>query len=135
MLTINFKILQLTEAISTLIIMKYFKILFIAAACLLSLVPLDATAIEIYYFNHPTCASAEYKGDVLEIRTKNCYRHCPGEDIEDFVNNVKENVASQFGANIICGGKLESSFYSYLTHGYRYESLTMTFTGTAMKKL
>ena len=107
---------------------------------------MDATAFEIYYFDHPTCTSAEYKGDVLEIRTKDFYTQLFYQDgrfrgsqrnkaIEDFMNEVKANVPNKFGGSIICGGKLESSFYSYQSRSnIHYVALTMTFTGTAMKK-
>ena len=121
--------------------MKNFKIPFIVAICILNMVPLDASAFNIYYFDHPICGSAEYKGEVLEVTTEPNVWKAFGGNLETvdkwmvkFVNDVKTNVASKFGANIICGGKLESSFDTYQSNGYRYESLTMTFTGTAMKK-
>ena len=114
--------------------MKNLKISFTLATCLLILVPLDARAMEIYYFDHPTCASAEYKGDVLEIVTKDLDdRQNAAGFIKDFVKGVKTNVENNFGANIICGGKLVPLIYTYQSNGYRYIALTMTFTGTAMK--
>ena len=114
--------------------MKNCKNLLIIAACLLSLVPLDASAFEIYYFDHPTCASAEYKGDVVEVVTKDLDdRQDAKKFIEDFVTTVKANVASKFGADIICGAKYESNIFTYQSNSYRYEAMTMTFTGTAMK--
>ena len=120
--------------------MKNLQILFIVAACILNLVPLDASEFEIYYFDHPACASAEYKGDVLETVSKEDVWKAFGDELdslekfmEDFVKAVKGNVASKFGANIICGGKLESSFFNYQDDGWSYVDLTLTFTGTAMK--
>ena len=114
--------------------MKYFKLLFIVAACILNLVPLDASTVEIYYSDHPTCESAEYQGDVLEISTKDLDdRKNSKKLIEDFVKEVKANTATKFEANIICGGKYESNFYTYGGGAYRDVALTMTFTGTAMK--
>ena len=126
--------------------MKNFKILFIVAACTLNLVPLDASAFEIYYFDHPTCARADYKGDVLEFSIKKDvyglafgYQGISGAGpfMEKFVEDVKTNVALKFGANIICGGRLESSYHVrtlYSTNGKKDRTdLFLTFTGTAMK--
>ena len=120
--------------------MKNFTILFIVAACTLNLVPLDASAFEIYYFNHPTCATAEYKGEVLETITKQNVWKEFGEELqsvdkfmEDFVNDVKGKVTSKFGANIICGGRLESTQVNYHYGKFDYVDLTLIFTGTAMK--
>ena len=98
--------------------------------------PLDTSAFEIYYFDHPTCASAEYKGDVVEVVTKDLEDRQDAKTlIEAFVKTVKANVASKFGANIICGGKYESNIYAYSDGMYVYKVLTLTFTGTAMKTL
>ena len=86
--------------------------------------------VEIYYHDHPTCANAKYLGDVLEIATREG-AFSQENFIKDFVKTVKDNVAFKFGANIICGGKLESGIRNY-GEGV---GLTMTFTGTAMKTI
>ena len=122
--------------------MKNLKVVFIVAACTLNLVPLDASAVEIYYFDHPSCASAEYKGDVLETCNKIDVFRAFGSSLssmnkymEGCVKAVKANVAKKFEANIICGGRLDQSFHGYdngLGRGVRVD-LTLTFTGTAMK--
>jgi len=92
--------------------------------------------VDIYYFNHPICESAEYKGDVLEMVSEDMDdRTVAKKSIENFLLTVKANVASKFGANIICGAKYESNIYSYSNGMYVYKVLTMTFTGTAMKTL
>ena len=51
--------------------------------------------------------------------------------MKKFVEDVKANVAKEFGANIICGGKLESGIRNY----GKGVGLTVTFTGTAMKTI
>jgi len=86
--------------------------------------------VEIYYHDHPTCANAKYLGDVLEIATREG-AFSQENFIKDFVKTVKDNVAFKFGANIICGGKLESGIRNY-GEGV---GLTVTFTGTAMKTI
>ena len=122
------------------IIMQNFKIIFIVATCILNLVPLDASVFEIYYFDHPRCGFAEYKGEVLESKSEGNVWETFGVKLQtvdkfmvDFVNDVKTNVASKFGANIICGGKLIPSLVNYRSNGNDYVDLTLTFTGTAMK--
>jgi len=96
----------------------------------------DYWTMGIYYFNHPICGSAEYKGDVLEMVSEEMEdRTVAKKSIENFLLTVKANVASKFGANIICGAKYESNIYSYSNGMYVYKVLTMTFTGTAMKTL
>ena len=112
------------------------NILFIIATCLLNLLPLDAAAFEIYYFNHPICSKAEYKGDVLEVATERLYNSNQANNhLKDFLKEVKKNVLRKFQADIICGGKLDSSFHRYKKYSKTYEYLTMSFTGTAMKKI
>ena len=116
----------------------------LVVASLLNLAPLDVSAFEIYYFDHPTCGKAEYKGDVYEYRTQDLYEN-PSQakkESEDFLNEVKANVAKNFDADIICGGKLETLIYEwtgvhwYPDHKETYPivQLSLTFTGTAMKK-
>ena len=122
--------------------MKNFKVLFIVAACTLTLVHLDAAAVEIYYFDHPSCASADYKGDVLETCNKIDVFKAFGSSLksintymEGCVEAIKAKVAEKFEANIICGGNLDQSFHTYdtgLGRGVRVD-LTLLFTGTAMK--
>merc|ERR1712062_951399 len=83
--------------------------------------------VDIYYFNHPICESAEYKGDVLEMVSEDMAdRTVAKKSIENFLLTVKANVA------IIFGAKYESNIYSYSNGMYVYKVLTMTFTGTAM---
>ena len=97
---------------------------------------ISTITVDIYYFNHPICESAEYKGDVLEMVSEDMDdRTVAKKSIENFLLTVKANVASKFGANIICGAKYESNIYSYSNGMYVYKVLTMTFTGTAMKTL
>ena len=119
-------------------------LLLLVVACLLNLAPLDVSAFEIYYFDHPTCGKAEYKGDVYEYFSNELYEN-PSEakeHSEDFLNAVKANVAQNFDADIICGGKLETLIYERTgVHWYgQYKEtwpiveLSLTFTGTAMKK-
>ena len=116
----------------------------LVVASLLNLAPLDVSAFEIYYFDHPTCGKAEYKGDVYEYFTVELYEN-PSQakkESEDFLNEVKANVAKNFDADIICGGKLETLIYEwtgvhwYPDHKETYPivQLSLTFTGTAMKK-
>ena len=119
-------------------------LLLLVVACLLNLVPLDVSAFEIYYFDHPTCGKAEYKGDVYEFLSTELYE-TPSEakkDSEDFLNAVKANVAKNFDADIICGGKLETLIYERTgVNWYNWKEtwpileLSLTFTGTAMKKI
>ena len=98
--------------------------------------PMDAKTVEIYYFDHPTCLKAEYKGDVLEVATEKLYYSDQANNhLKDFLKEVKKNVLNKFQADIICGGKLDSSFHKYKRYSKVYEYLTMTFTGTAMKKI
>jgi len=120
----------------------------IKISCVILTTPVDAPEIEIYYFNHPICESAEYKGDVVEVLTMDLgNRHDAENVIEGFVEMVKAKVAVKFGANIICGGKFLSNIYVYHTELYKSDvylkyydnqdheqAVTMTFTGTAMKK-
>ena len=120
--------------------MKNFKVFFIVAACTLTLVPLDAAAVEIYYFDHPSCASADYKGDVLETCNKIDVFTAFGSSLQSInkymegcVEAVKAKVAEKFKANIICGGKLEHSFHLYDNSRFLRTDLTLIFTGTAMK--
>ena len=95
---------------------------------------ISTITVDIYYFNHPICESAEYKGDVLEMVSEDMDdRTVAKKSIENFLLTVKANVASKFGANIICGGKYESNIYAYSDGHYVYKVLTITFTGTAMK--
>ena len=102
----------------------------------MNLLPLHAATFEIYYFDHPTCSKAEYKGDVLEVATEKLHNSDQAKyHLKDLLKEVKENVAKKFQADIICGGKMESSFHSYKKYSKTYEYLTMTFTGTAMKKI
>ena len=95
--------------------------------------------VEIYYHDHPTCANAEYLGDVLEIATQEG-EFSQENFIKDFVKTVKNNVAFKFDANIICGAKLESGIRTmeivknFVSHGEGV-GLTVTFTGTAMKTI
>ena len=129
-----------TYRTSHLLIMKNFKILFVVATCILNLMPLDASTFKIYYFDHPSCGSAEYKGEVLATTTKQNVWKEFGDELQrvdkfmiDFVNDVKSNVASKFGANIICGGKLEPWLVNCHYGKSDYVDLTLSFTGTAMK--
>ena len=116
--------------------MRNFKILFVIATFLLNLLSLDASTFEIYYFNHPTCSKAEYKGDVLEVATEKLYNSDQANNhLKDFLKEVKKNVPKKFQADMICGGKLDSSFHEYIRYSKTYRYLTMTFTGTAMKKI
>merc|ERR1711955_80400 len=104
-----------------------------------NMVPLEALAFKIYYFDHPSCGSAEYKGEVLEVTTQANVWKAFGDNLETvdkfmvkFVNDVKTNVASKYGANIICGGKFTPSMVNYKSGKNYYVDLTLTFTGTAM---
>ena len=116
--------------------MKNFKILFFIATFLLNIMLMDAKTFEIYYFDHPTCLKAEYKGDVLEVATEKLYNSDQANNhLKDFLREVKKNVLTKFQADMICGGKLESLFHDYKKYSKNRQYLTMTFTGTAMKKI
>merc|ERR1712126_774021 len=93
-------------------------------------VPLDVLAFKIYYFDHPSCGSAEYKGEVLEVTTQANVWKAFGDNLETvdkfmvkFVNDVKTNVSSKYGANIICGGKFTPSMVNYQSgrNNYRFD--------------
>jgi len=89
--------------------------------------------VKIYYHDHPTCANAEYIGDVLEIASTLQAREFSQENfIKDFVKRVKDLYLFKFEATIICGAKLDTVAYLYGEGGV---GMTVTFTGSAMKAI
>jgi len=90
--------------------------------------------VKIYYHDHPTCANAEYIGDVLEIASTLQAREFSQENfIKDFVKRVKDLYLFKFEATIICGAKLDTVAYLYGKMGG--VGMTVTFTGSAMKAI
>merc|ERR1712156_276385 len=104
----------------------------------------DESSVEIYYFAHPKCMIAEYKGDIHEVSLQTPNGHLWSDDAtnylsnakEKFIKEIKERATKKFNADIICGANLDLSYMYDDAYDHGYDAMTMMtytsmiFTGT-----
>merc|ERR1712018_880928 len=86
----------------------------------------DESNVEIYFdgYSHPNCAAAKYLGDIIEYESS---QKTYWVFVDTWVENIKKKASEKYGADIICGVKIE-----YILN--KLDKETLSFQGTAMKK-